>query len=163
MSEQLAHDFIRDFICAAGERDEDDPGFRSPGDTDPDGVDGSLLPVFIEPRDGAPAPGDRKSQENNTNGMLSLFYTGGIETGVLEKFHRKETFDFWIRTSKSQLAKRVDDRLRELLHDKRNWDMAGLMVIESMRWRPMQPIGHGPKGYAFTVSYLFELYAEGGI
>lgn len=161
--DDLAAGFIRDYIASEnGAREEGEPGFRKPSVADPDGAGGSLYPVFLEPREGAPAPGELKGEENNDAGVVSLFYTGGIETGPLEKFHRKETFDFWVRTKQPQLAKRIDDRLRLLLHDKREWDMAGLTVIESLRWRPLQPIGHGPEGYSYTVSFLFELYSETG-
>ena len=159
-----AQPFIRNYLVSenAG-RAKGEPGFRAPNDADPDGVSGALYPVFIEPRDGPPAPGERSDNENNADAIVSLIYTGGISTGVLEKFHRKLTFDFWIRSRTPQLAAAIESRLRFLLHDKRNWDMAGLSVIESLEWRPMQPVGNGPEGYGYTLSYLFELYAEGGL
>lgn len=155
--------FIRDYLVIRnGDRDEDEPGFRAPGVADPDGAGGAELPVFIEPREGTPAPGDPKRNEDNSTGIIGLVYTGGIITGVLEKFRRKVTFDFWVRTTTPQLAQAVDSRLRLILHDRRNWDMAGLTVIESRQWRPLQPIGHGSQGYSYTLSYLFELYASSG-
>ena len=155
---------IRAYLASQNaEREEGSPGFRAPGDADPDGANGMILPIFIEPREGPPAPGELKGDENNEKAVLSLIYTGGIPTGVLEKFHRKETFDFWVRSRSAQLAKQVDDRLRLLLHDQRDWSMDGLQVIESLSWRPMQPVGSGPQGYSYTLSYIFELYAESGI
>jgi hypothetical protein len=162
--EALAQPFIRDFLIAENSgRAGEEPGFRKPGDEDPDGPKGTLYPVFIDPRDGPPAPGERSGNENNSAAVLSLIYTGGIPTGTLEKFRRRSTFDFWVRSKTPQLAGQIDSRLRLLLHDKRNWDMAGLSVIESLEWRPMQPVGNGPEGYSFTLSYIFELYAEGGL
>lgn len=162
--DEPAQPHIRAFLQAENEsRADGEPGFRAPGDADPDAADGVLYPVFIDPREGPPAPGEKKGTENNKTGMVALVYTGGVPTGTLEKFHRKKTFDFWVRTTTPQLAQRIDDRLCLLLHDKRDWDMAGLQVIESMEWRPLQPVGHGPQGYSYTVTYLFELYAEGGL
>lgn len=161
--DDLPGGFIRDYLESQnGARDEGDPGFRAPGVADPGSDKGTLFPVFLEPREGTPAPGEPKGVENNAAGILGLIYTGGIITGPLEKFRRKVTFDFWVRTMPPQLAQTIDNRLRLLLHDKRNWDMAGLTVIESRSWRPLQPIGHGPQGYSYTLSYLFELYAESG-
>lgn len=124
---------------------------------------GVLYPVFIEPREGPPAPGEKKGTENNKAALLSLIYTGGIPTGPHEAFHRKETYDFWVRSTSPQLAKQIDNRLWELLQDQRDWDMEGLHVIESLQWRPLQPVGSGPQGYSYTVSYIFELYADSGI
>ena len=138
------------------------PGFRKPSVADPDAEKGDLYPIFIEPREGAPAPGERKGTENNAKAILSLVYTGGIVTGPYNKFRRKETFDFWVRSTDPQLAKLIDDRLRLLLHDQRGWNMDGLEVIESLSWRPMQPVGSGPQGYSYTLSYIFELYADSG-
>lgn len=162
--DEPAQPHIRGFLASQNEgREAGAPGFRAPGDADPDGDDGDLLPMFIDPREGPPAPGEKKGTENNSTGILSLVYTGGVATGPLEKFHRRETYDIWIRTMTPQLAKHVADRLRLLLHDKRDWNMDGLQVIESMEWRPMQPVGHGPQGYSYTVTYLLELYSEGGL
>lgn len=160
----LVPPFIRSFLEAQNaEREEGAPGFRAPSKKDPGGAKGDLYPIFIEPREGAPAPGEAKDDENNEKAILSLVYTGGIPTGPYNKFRRKETFDFWIRSMNPPLAKQIDDRLRLLLHDKRGWSMDGLEVIESLSWRPMQPIGSGPQGYSYTLSYVFELYAEGGL
>jgi hypothetical protein len=162
--EPLTQDFIRGYLVSEnGAREAEEPGFRKPSEADPDGDTGKLYPLFIEPRDGAPAAGERQGDENNKDAILSLFYTGGIPMGTLEKFRRRTTFDVWIRVRSPQTAKRIDDRLRLLLHDKRDWDMDGFQVIESLEWRAMQPIGNGPEGYAYVVSYLFELYADGGL
>jgi hypothetical protein len=155
--------FIRNFIVSANDdRASEEPRFRAPGDADPDGPAGDLYPVFLEPREGTPAPGEPKGKENNERAIVGLILTGGMRTGTLEKFRRKVVFDFWIRAMPPQLPQQIGDRLRLLLHDKRNWDMAGLTVIESMLWRPLQPVGHGPQGYSYTMGFLFELYAESG-
>ena len=155
--------FIRSYLASQDAvREEGEPGFRAPNDADPEAEKGTRYPIVIEPREGAPAPGELRGVENNLQGILSLFYTGGIETGTLEKFRRKEIFDFWVRTKSPQLAQEIKDRLRKLLHDRRNWDMDGLTVIESKLWRKLQPVGHGPQGYSYTISFLFELYAESG-
>lgn len=161
--DDLVQPFIRSYLVSKnGAREEGEPGFRAPSDADPDGAAGSLYPVFVEPREGAPAPGQRKGNEDNTEAVLSLVYTGGIPTGPLESFHRRETFDLWVRSKGPQLAKQIDNRLWKLLHDKRDWDMDGLTVIESLQWRPMQPLGNDPQGYTYIVSFIFELYAESG-
>lgn len=158
----LAAGFIRSFVVSENVTAEpEEPLFRKPSDVDSGGPDGDEFPIVIEPREGAPAPGEMKGTENNAAAIVSLFYTGGIITPPLEKFHRKETFDFWIRVAKSpQLAKQIADRLRLLLHDKRGWNMDGLEVIESLAWRPMQPVGSSAQGYSYTLSFIFELYAE---
>lgn len=155
--------FIRSYLISEnGARQSGQPAFRAPSDVDSGGAAGELLPIFLEPRDGAPAPGQRTGSEDNSSCVVSVFYTGGFPTRAFEKFHRKETYDFWVRASSPQLAKRVDERLYQLLHDKRGWDMDGLQVIESMQWRPMQPVGNDPGVYSYTLSYLLELYAETG-
>lgn len=156
-----AQPFIRDYLV--DENEDGQPEFRAPSDADPDGDDGTQYPMFIDPREGPPAPGERKGTENNDNAILSLVYTGGFTFPPHNKFRRKPTFDFWIRTKSPVLAAEIDSRLRVLLHDKRDWDMAGLQVIESQLWRPMQPVGSGPQGYSFTVSYALELYSDEGL
>lgn len=157
----LVQDFFRGYLISQAP-EEGEPGFRKPSEVDPGGAEGMLLPVFIEPIDGAPAPGQRTGTEDNKHAVISLVYTGGFVTGPYEKFRRKETYDLWIRSKTPQLAKIIDNRLWKLLHDKRDWDMAGLTVIESMQWRPLQPIGTDPGVYSFICSYVLELYSETG-
>jgi hypothetical protein len=155
----LPQDFIRSFLISENGGRGEAPGFRKPGDA-PSADD--IYPLMIQPREGAPAPGELKGNENSDRAVVSMFYTGGVETGPYNKFRRKEVFDFWMRTRDPQDAKLIDDRIRVLLHDKRGWNMDGLEVIESLRWRPMQPVGSGPNGYSYTSGYIFELYADSG-
>lgn len=120
---------------------------------------GALPPFWREPRNGAPAPGEGSSPvEIGADATVSAFLTGGIPSRPYESFWRKDIVDLWVRTKTAPTAIQLDAQIRAALIDKRAWDMAGLLIIESEQWRPFQRLGSDAQGFTYVVSYLFETY-----
>lgn len=125
-------------------------------------VAGAAPPLWIEPRNGAVAPGESPGNdpaEANADAVISLFFTGGVVQPPYESFWRKDVVDFWLRVSKAPTALELDKQLRAALTDKRAWDMAGLEVIESEQWRALGRLDSGPQGFTYVTAYIIETRA----
>lgn len=131
-------------------------------------VAGPAPPVWREPRDGAVAPGEMEGDENDDDLVISIYKTGGVPLDVFEEaVKRQDSVDFFIRSRTAALALDYEPGLTlGFVRDeaapvpRTNWNMAGLQVIESKLWRPLQPIDRGEQGYTYVVSYLFETYRD---
>lgn len=131
-------------------------------------VAGSTHPIWREPRDGAIAPGEKNGDENDNDLVISIYLTGGVPQGYFEDaVWRKDSVDFFLRSRTAALAFEYEPALTlAFVRDdsapvpRTNWNMAGLQVIESSLWRPLQPIDRGEQGYTYVVSYLFETYRD---
>lgn len=122
---------------------------------------GSLPPMWLEPKAGAPAPGEGRNEvERGPDATVSAFLTGGIPQQPYESFWRRDTVDIWLRTTTAPIAFDLDARLRAVLSDQRNFNMAGERIISSEQWRALQRLGSDEQGYTFIVSYLIEQYVE---
>lgn len=131
-------------------------------------VAGDAYPVWREPRDGAIAPGEKLGDENDDDLVISIYKTGGVPSGYFEDaVWRRDTVDFFLRARTAALVFDFETLLRPaFVRDdaapvpRTNWNMAGLMVIESSLWRPLQPIERGEAGYTYVVSFIFETYLD---
>lgn len=129
---------------------------------------GSEYPIWREPRDGAVAPSEKEGDEDNADLVLSLYRTGGVPRGYFEDaVFLTPSVDVFLRGRTAALVFAYEAGLTPSLVredaafvPRTNWDMAGLSVIESSLWRPLQPVDRGEQGYTFVVSYLFELYQD---
>lgn len=125
-------------------------------------VAGSLPPLWREPRDGAPAPGERDGIANNDAAVVSIFNTGGIGRQAFNPW-RYRTVDFWLRVKSAPDYEELSDAISDaFLGDqgaKFGWTMAGLQVIESSEWRPWGRLGADAQGWTYVGSFAFQVYA----
>jgi hypothetical protein len=121
-------------------------------------VSGVKPPMWLEPRNGAPAPGEGDSPtEIGHDAVLSAFVTGGIPARPREVELRKDVVDIWIRVAAANLAFDIEEQLRAAIVDRVDWTMGGLHIGESLQWRsPLQRLESGPQGWTFVSSYIFE-------
>lgn len=117
---------------------------------------GAAHPLYLQPRDGAPAPGDKPGVERDTELVLTAMWTGEVGLPPRERFRRIDTVDVWLRGRTAPAALDYEAVLRAQLHDRRAWTMGTLPITESLLWRPAQPLGSDAGGYVFIVSYSFE-------
>lgn len=121
---------------------------------------GSAHPLFLEPREGAPGPGDGTGTEQDTEAVLSAFFTGGVPARPYESFLRTDTVDVWIRAVTAPVALGIADELRDALIDRRDFDMGGLRIVDCEEWRAVQRVGSDPRSFSFLASFLFQRYAH---
>lgn len=129
---------------------------------DPD-VAGSVPPIWREPRDGTPAPGEGSDPtQTGTDAVVAVYLTGGIPARRFEAWRRIDAIDVHIRARTSPLAKRIARDIRAAvigtgIAPAVAFTMGGLQVIEALEWRPLQPLPV-PQGFSFMTAYLFESY-----
>ena len=120
---------------------------------------GPLPPLWLHPEGGAVAPGDKRPPEDGPAVVVSAFFSGGVPMRAYESFLRRDAVQFWMRATRAPHAFAVERELRDLLVadlGRRDWSMAGLRVVASEEWRPMQPAPAAGPGHAFTWSCLFD-------
>ena len=129
-------------------------------------VAGSDPPCWIEPRGGAPDPGDRSGVEDSTEAVVSIFRSGGIVQPFWEqRYGRKDTLDFVLSTRTATLRDQIAEAIEnEFLGSgdvdeiRMSWEMGDLMVIQSQLWRPLAPLGSDEDGFRSIISFYFETY-----
>lgn len=120
---------------------------------------GSEPPMWLQPRNGAPAPGEgNNATERGATAVVSAFLSGGITSQRHEGFIRTDTVDFWLRVTTPQEAVSIESAIRAALNDKRGWTMGGLPMIETLQIRSMQPLGANEQAFSFVTEYSFEVW-----
>lgn len=121
-------------------------------------VAGSVPPLWLEPRNGVPAPGETPGNDALEAGevVLGAFRTTGIAPRRHEGFVRIDAVDVWIRSRNALQAFQLHDQLRDALNDLRSWDMAGLHIEESLMFRDLQRIRSDSSGFSYTSEFTFE-------
>lgn len=128
-------------------------------------TDGPEPPLWRQPADGAPAPGEKKGTANDDRTVLSAFRSGEIPREPGLGYSDRAIVDFWIRTKDARL---VDDIRSQLSAEfappdfgiRTDWMMGDLYVIESRQWTGLAPLGSSrSQGFDFKVGYLFETRA----
>lgn len=125
-------------------------------------VAGSEPPLWLEPREGVPAPGQTegiKPVEVGTDMTLGAHIPDSIPPGPYNSFQRQDIVEFWIRSKGAPMARAFERDLRIALNDKRAWQMAGMQVIESELHRGMQLLTADSMAYTYTLQYWFQTYA----
>lgn len=123
-------------------------------------VAGALAPLWLDPRKGVPAPGEgTNATEKNNDVVLGAFQVSGFprppyEASVL----RMDAVDVWIRARIAPLAYQKADAIIAALNDKRQFDMAGLTIVECLLFRPLQRLGSDENGFDFTMQFSFERF-----
>ena len=124
----------------------------------PSDGNGSLPPLYVDPRDGVPPPG---SVTPATDAVLGALQTGGFPARVREPELRRDIIDFWIRTKTSARARELEEQvIRPSLIDKVDWTMGGLGINECLQWRALQRFSSDQDGYIYTTAYIFDRRAE---
>ena len=129
---------------------------------------GPLPPLWLNPRDGAPAPGEIEGSEGDADLVLSAFLGVRIlGEPEQEAFLVHETVDVVIRSRTAPPLPVVEQALTAAVAvdagapvGRRNWTMAGLEIVESVLWRGLQPLDSSDQGYTAEVSYRFLHYRE---
>lgn len=123
-------------------------------------VAGATPPIWRQPAEGTPAPGEKSGTEVGPTVVLGLVHSGGIPAPRHEVEWRRDIVDIWIRTLTWPQAEQTYAGLRSALVDKRNWLMGSITVIESLEWRALALLASdGKQGYTSQAAVLFESYA----
>lgn len=123
-------------------------------------VAGAAHPLWLDPRNGVPAPGEGvNATEKDADVVLGAFQVSGIpkppyEASVL----RTDAVDVWIRARIAPLAYQTSDAIIAALADQRQFDLAGLTIVECLLFRPLQRLGSDENGFDFTMQFTFERY-----
>jgi hypothetical protein len=141
--------FLRDYLVAEGI-------VRVPS------VSGSAPPIWLEPRMGTPAPGEGNNPtERGATIVVGAVQEPGIPPSAYESLKRQDIVGFTIRTLKAPDAHAFEGQLRDALIDRRNWDMAGMRIIESEVWSEIGLIVSDAQAYTYRLAYWFERYWPG--
>lgn len=122
-------------------------------------IAGPKPPLWVEPRNGTPAPGESpkgNATEVGADIVVGAFNAPGVSLGRHNSHRRIEAVDFDIRVRKAPLVDDFYKSLRAALHDKRGWTMAGLWLSESLAYRELQRLGADENGWIFTTQFTFE-------
>lgn len=124
-------------------------------------VAGALPPCWRQPAEGVPAPGEGTGTEVGPTAVVGLLRSGGLTSPRFEKEWRRDIVDIWLRTSTWPLAESIYADMRSKLIDKRNWNMGGIVIIESLEWRPLQLLSSDMnQGFTSQFAVLFECYTQ---
>lgn len=123
-------------------------------------VSGTTPPMWLEPRHGTPAPGEgENATEIGPTTVVGAYLTGGIPPRPYMAMLRRDTVDVWLRSQRAPLNFELEVAVRAAVIDRRGWVMAGLPVVESLLWRPLQRLESSDQGYTHIFSLLFETYS----
>jgi hypothetical protein len=134
---------------------------------DPETVDPSHPPMWIQPRHGVPAPGSAEGITSTEMGdpiVTAVYLDTGIPGQRFEQnIFRRQGATIWVRAKKAPQALQLDEQLKASFQDKRNWNLAnGLWVSESLLARDLQFIGSDNSGFTYNTEYMFELWTDSG-
>lgn len=125
-------------------------------------VAGSLPPIWREPRNGTPAPGEAPPKggttEIGTDAVLAVWQRGGPPYGpYVDGVLRVDLLDFRIRVRRSPDAKDIADALFASLGDKRDFLLGGTVrVTESLERRRLFTLGSDAQAFDYGVEYSVE-------
>jgi hypothetical protein len=118
-------------------------------------------PLWLEPKGGAIAPGEVENvDEDDPDLVLSAFRFPGLSTGPWEgDTYRFDNVEVRLRCQRPPDAYELEQQMREVLHDRRNWDMGELRIIESLVFAELTPIGNSSEqGFTFRIEYSLQRY-----
>jgi hypothetical protein len=129
----------------------------------------ALVPLWVDPENGAPAPGDFDAPLKGTDAVVSIFMTGGFPTRLFGHSRRMQVVDFWFRVLRAPKADELYLEIRRLLvraDDPMGWMLGGdppvgTRVIMSTETRPLQQLaapGEVSTGYTYVSQIGFETY-----
>jgi hypothetical protein len=128
----------------------------------PINVSSSLAPIWREPADGTPAPGEGTGTEIGQTAVIGLVEGGGITDEMpFTSQWRRDQVDIHYRAMRSPDIQRLYIAVRRAVVDKWGWQMAGMRVISSVEARPLDLIDSSKaQGFHKVSAVLFETYEE---
>ena len=122
-------------------------------------VAGPLPPCWRTPVNGVPAPGQGTDTEKGDL-VVGLFPAPGVpmrsyDAGVL----RKDGVDIRYRSKQTPAIIELDDAIREIISDRRAYDLGGLTIVESLLERPLDLVANDDQGFDYLSGYIFERHA----
>lgn len=142
---RLLMDYLRDHLIAAGlVRDPDVPG--------------DLPPLWLSP-DAVPAPGDGTATQRGNRVVVAATVAPETPSRRHEGFIALEHVDLWIRSRTVPQAIETHHALRDELHDRRGYDLAGLRVQESLMSQGFSYTGGAPQALTHKAQYQFTYFA----
>lgn len=154
---------VRALLLALDRHLQDAGVVRSPGDA----LNQSRPPLWVEPREGVPAPGDKIAPERDAGTVLGMFYSGGVPSA---RWEIVPNIDVWIRVKGNQAMLRAPDldaAIRDaLLGDlefRENFLLAPgtdkeLRVISATLRAEFTPMERSEQAYSYITGYTFEVY-----
>lgn len=132
---------------------------------------GARPPMHVEPKEGAPGPGEREGIEDDPAVVLSIFNGGelGEGTGYEAALRRRAVVDVRYRAADNAAVRRVfalDAAIRaSLVTPARNYGYgfmlgtaAPVFVHQAAIWGGLGPLGRGRDvGFDFVAKYLLEV------
>ena len=120
-------------------------------------------PLWVEPLNGTPAPGEKSGVNNDVDRTLGAYQTNGPPSKQFESGYRSDIIDLEFRTKRPEILPgtfALEKLIRAAIIDKRNWDLADLRILQSYEWRAMQRVNSDEAtGYVHSAAYLFYHYA----
>jgi hypothetical protein len=154
MSLVLLLQHLRDYLVAQGL--VRDPRANTP----------ALPPMWLEPRNGTPAPGEPEGATGNRavevgqDLVVAAFPVKPFPSRRHEGFIRKDAIELILRARLAEHALGFEPGLRAALHDKRGWDMAGMRIEETLETQGLTPLARGAQGFTYTLEYSFERWDQ---
>lgn len=122
-------------------------------------VAGAAPPLWLEPKNGVPAPGEgQNATEIGPDLVVGAFLTGGFAPPPYGSFIRKPIIDVRFRGREHPIVETTELAITKALIDKRDWFMGQLYVIECEQWRALQRLGSDEQGFEYVTAYWFELH-----
>jgi hypothetical protein len=125
-------------------------------------VAGAAPPMWLDPRHGVPAPGEGdNATEKGTDAVLGAYLNpgGGVPAQPYESWLRGDIVEIRYRTTTGPRAFELERQVRAALVDKRDWQMAGVRVIESEEWLALARLDSDDQAFTYRSAYVFQLYA----
>lgn len=127
----------------------------------PPGGDPNRPPMWLEPRNGVPAPNEQPGNaavEVGPDSVVAAFETTGIAPERHEGFIRWQHVDIRLRTTTAPRAVALKEAIRQYLNDRRGWMMDSLRVEESLLFRDWQRLGSDDEGFDYVAEFQFTLW-----
>jgi hypothetical protein len=123
-------------------------------------VAGSTPPLWLEPRLGVPAPGEGNDPtEIGADAVIGAWTSSGIAPQPFNAGRRLDFIDIRMRTKIAPTAHQIEEQIRVVLLDKRNWQMSTLTIIETLIYRELQSLGSDEQGFDWVMTFSFERYS----
>jgi hypothetical protein len=125
-------------------------------------VPGALVPLWLEPQLGTPAPGEGNNPtEVGSDLVIGAFLTGGFAPEPFASYQRRPIIDLRFRGRTPQNIETTELAITKQLIDRRDFMLGApgnqLHIIECEQWRALQRLGSDEQGFEYVTAFWFEL------